>query len=375
MELVKYGLIGSGVVWKYHQFGIRHIPKMKFKSLFDINERKGKKVAKAGNMNYFSDLEKFLKSDIDAVIIMTPHYLHEEYVIAAAKAGKHILCEKPMATTLEGCDAMIEATKKADVKFMIAENHRFLPAHKYIMEAVQSGLIGKVFLVRAYEGVNEIKSLMEKGSWKGHPILAGGGALIDMGAHKFATLNWILNDTIESAYSWITKQCTNLEEKAEDNAMAFLKYKSGTIAEIIVSFSVVSPFNNSLELYGTKGTIIESHERINPIRIYSKHEKMKENVGKWFEPKIEHGIFPMYYELSMRNEDLHFTNCIINNTKPEFSPEQAKEAIFNVLMCYLSAKNGRTMTRKDLHEIYRTVGTKSILEGLEKAVQNNYSIE
>ena len=371
MEFVKFGLIGGGVAWKYHQFGVRHIPKMKFKSLFDINESNGKKVAKAGNMEYFSNLEKFLKSDIDAVIVMTPHYLHEEYVIAAANAGKHVLCEKPMATTLEGCDAMIKATKEAGVKFMIAENHRFLPAHEYIMKAVQSGLLGKVFLVRAYEGVNEIKGLMKKGFWKGHPIMAGGGALIDMGAHKFATLNWILNDTIESAYSWITKQCTNLEEKAEDNAMTLLKYESGTIAEVTVSFSVVSPFNNSLELYGTKGTLIENHQLVNPIRIFSTSNKMGRNARKWFEPTIEHGPFPIYYELSMRNEDSHFTDCIINDTVPEFSPEQAREAIYDVLLCYLSAKKEKTVSREDLNKVYNTDGTKSILEGLEEFVQNN----
>jgi predicted dehydrogenase len=373
MEFVKFGLIGGGVAWKYHQLGVRHISKMKFKSLFDIDETNGKKVAKAGNMEYFSNLEKFLKSDIDAVIVITPHYLHEEYVIAAANAGKHVLCEKPMATTLEGCDAMIKATKEAGVKFMIAENHRFLPVHEYIMKAVQSGLLGKVFLVRAYEGVNEIKSLMKKGFWKGHPIMAGGGALIDMGAHKFATLNWILNDKIESAYSWITKQCTNLKEKAEDNAMALLKYESGTIAEVTVSFSVVSPFNNSLELYGTKGTLIENHQLVNPIRIFSTSNKMGRNARKWFEPTIEHGPFPIYYELSMRNEDSHFTDCIINDTIPEFSPEQAREAIYDVLLCYLSAKKEKTVSREDLNKVYNTDGTKSILEGLEESVQNNCS--
>lgn len=371
MEFVKYGLIGSGIAWKYHQMGIRHIPNMKFKSVYDINEKNGKRIAKAGNMDYFSYLDKFLESDIDAVIIMTPHYLHEQHVIAAAKAGKHILCEKPMATTLEGCDAMIEATKKAGVKFMIAENHRFLPVHEYIMKAVQSGLIGKVFLVRAYEGVNEIKFLMKKGSWKGHPILAGGGALIDMGAHKFVILNWILNDIVESSYSWLTKQCTNLEEKAEDNAMAFLKYKKGTIAEIAVSFSVVSPFNNSLELYGTEGTIIESHDRENPIRIFSKNAKMTNNINTWFEPQIEHKPFPIYYDISMRNEDSYFNDCIINNTEPEFTPEHAREAIYDVLLCYLSAKKEKTVSREDLNEVYNTVGTKSILEGLEEFVQNN----
>ena len=221
MEFVKYGIIGTGGAWAFHNAGTRNNPKIKFNSVFYINEKKGKKAARIHKMEYFNDLNAFLKSDIDAVIIMVPHFLHEEMVIAAAEAGKHVLCEKPMATTLEGCDKMIDATRKAGVKFMIAENHRFLPAHKYIMEAVQQGLIGDVFLVRSYEGVNEIPGLMKEGFWKGHPIMAGGGSLMDMGAHKFATINWILNDTVESSYTWLTKQCTNLESKAEDNAMSY----------------------------------------------------------------------------------------------------------------------------------------------------------
>ncbi|MBY9004173.1 MAG: Gfo/Idh/MocA family oxidoreductase [Candidatus Lokiarchaeota archaeon] len=371
MKFVKYGIIGCGGAWAFHSAGCKNNPKIKFNSVYDINEKAAKRTARIHKMQYYSDIEGFLKSDIDAVIIMVPHFLHDEMVIAAAEAGKHVLCEKPMATTLEGCDLMIDATKKAGVKFMIAENHRFLPAHKYIMETIQSGLIGDIFLIRSYEGVNEIPGLMREGFWKGHPIKAGGGALMDMGAHKFATMNWILNDNVESAYAWITKQCTNLPEKAEDNAMVHLQYKKGTIAEIIVSFSVISPPTNSLEIYGTKGSIIENHERIKPVKFFSKHEKMGENRGKWYEPDIEHGPFPIYYEISARLEDDHFTDCIINDKEPEFTPKQAKEAIFNVLLSYLSAKEERTVSRKDLDKIYTTIGTQTILEGLEKAVCDN----
>jgi predicted dehydrogenase len=372
MDFVRYGLIGSGAVFRYHQRSIKNNPKIKFNSLFDTNQELGRAMANKYNMDFYNTLEDFFKSEIDAVIVMVPHYLHEKYVIAAAEAGKHVLCEKPMATTLEGCDEMISATKKAGVKFMIAENHRFLPAHRYIMEAVQSGLLGKIFLIRAYEGVNEIEGLMKKGFWKGDPIMAGGGCLMDMGAHKFATLNWILNDTVESAYSWITKQCTTLEEKAEDNAMVFLKFNKGTIGEIDVSFTLTSPFNNTLEVYGTMGTVVENHEWAKPVRIFSEHNDMGGNKGKWFEPIIEHGPALSYYMISMGYEDAHFTDCILNDIEPEFTPQQAKEAIATVLLSYLSAKLGRTTTKEELMNIYKTKGTKSILEGLEKAVQNNY---
>jgi predicted dehydrogenase len=375
MDFVRYGIIGSGTVFRFHHQGVKNNLKIKFKSLFDINEKSAQRMAKKYKMDYYNNLNDFLKSDIDAVIVLVPHYLHEQYVIAAAEAGKHVLCEKPMATTLEGCDEMIRATNKAGIKFMIAENHRFLPAHKYIMETVQSGLIGKIFLIRSYEGVNEIAGLMKEGFWKGHPILAGGGSLMDMGAHKFATINWILNDKVDSAYCWLTKQCTNLDEKAEDNALVFLMYSKGTIVETTVSFSVISPPTNSLEIYGTQGTIIENHEWYKPIKIYSNSEKMGKNRNIWYEPEIDHGPYPKYYEISMGVEDSHFTDCILDDNEPEFSPQQAKEAIATVLLSYLSAERKRTTKYEELMQIYKSEGTRTILEELYNAIQNNYCIE
>ena len=375
MDFVKYGIVGTGAAWRFHSAGSKDNPKIKFVSVYDVNEKSAKKAARKFKMAQFSNYDTFLKSDIDAVLIMVPHYLHEQYVVTAAEAGKHVLCEKPMATTLEGCDQMIAATKKAGVKFMIAENHRFLPAHAYIRDVIQKGLIGKVFLIRGYEGVNEIPGLSKVGFWKGDPIKAGGGALMDMGVHKFATLNWILNDKVESAYSWITKQCTNLSEKAEDNAMTFLKYKNGTIADIVVSFTVSTFPTNSMEIYGTRGTILEDHSWKNPVKINSNHEDMGKNKSEWFEPDIEHLTFPGYYKLSAGNEDAYFTDCILEDKDPEFTPEQAKEAIATALLAYLSAKERRLVNKDDLMEIYNTKGTLSILEGLNEHVLNNFCID
>jgi UDP-N-acetyl-2-amino-2-deoxyglucuronate dehydrogenase len=372
MDKVKFGIIGCGSAWAFHSAGTRSVKTIKFNSCYDIDEKTAKRTAKKYKMEYYTDLNKFLQSDIDAVLIMVPHYLHEKMVINSAEAQKHVLCEKPMATTLEGCDQMISATKKAGVKFMIAENHRFLPAHKYIADVVQKGLIGKVFLIRAYEGVNEIPGLMREGFWKGNPIKAGGGCLMDMGAHKFATINWILDDRVESAFSWITKQCTTLNEKAEDNAMMFLKYNKGTIADVVVSFSVKTPPTNQIEIYGTAGTILENHSWTNPVKIYSLLENMGKNRGKWYEPEIEHSPFPIYYEISSRIEDQYFADCILEDKEPEFTPEQARDAIANILMGYLSVKRGRSVTYENLINVYNKEGTKSILEGLENYVQNNY---
>jgi len=370
LKSINFGVIGGGIAARFHLAACKRSYNVRYTAVYDINEKNTKKIARVYKLSPYYSLDEFLNSDIEAVLVAVPHFLHEKYTSLAAEYGKHVLCEKPMATTLEGCDRMIEAAHEANVKLMVAENHRFLPAHQWIKDAVQAGWIGKPFLVRSYEGVNEIPNL-EKPGWKGHPIKAGGGSLMDMGAHKFATIQWILNDRVEFAYAWLVKQCTKLEEKAEDNAMMFLKYKSGVIAETVVSFTVVTPPTNTLEIYGTLGSIIENHEWKSPIRFNSYHQDMTTIRGLWYEPRVIHGAYPTYYDISARLENEYFAECILEDKTPKFTPEQAKEAIATVLLGYLSAQLGRTTTYDELMEVARTKGTKSILEGLQETIQDN----
>ncbi len=371
MDRVKFGIIGAGGAWGFHSVGCKGSPVIEFTSVFDVNEKVAKRAAKRPDgtlMAVYTKIEDLLQGDLDALLIMVPHFLHEQYVIAAAQAKKHVLCEKPMSTTLEGCQRMMKATKQAKVKFMIAENHRFLPAHQYIHDTVQKGIIGDVVLVRAFEGVNEIPGLTREGFWKGDPILAGGGALMDMGAHKFAALNWILDDTPAIINAWLTKQCTHLPSKAEDNALVMARYSKGPMAEIAVSFTESSPPNNTLEIHGTQGTILENHAWDHPIKIYSTHESMNDKRHTWIEPDVEHGPFPIYYNISSRIEDEYFARCILEDRPVEFTPEQAMEAIFGVLMGYLSAEKGKPVNRAMLKKIAKETGTRSILEGLLPAI-------
>src|SRR4030042_6576619 len=132
MDLVKFGVIGVGSAWSFHGAGCAGSPVVKFVSVYDIDPERASQAAerhRANEMKAYGDLQEFLHSQIDAVLIMVPHAYHEDIVVQCAAAGKHVLCEKPMATTLEGCDKMIKATRDAAERIMIAENHPFLPAH------------------------------------------------------------------------------------------------------------------------------------------------------------------------------------------------------------------------------------------------------
>ena len=377
MEQVRFGVIGVGGAWSFHSNACAESSVVKFVSVYDINQRQASRVARryrVNEMRAYGDLQEFLQSEIDAVLVMVPHVYHERIVAQCAAAGKHVLCEKPMATTLEGCDMMIKATRDAGVKFMIAENHRFLPAHQYVHDAIQDGLVGDVLLVRAYEGVNEIAGLSQPDFWKGDPIKAGGGSLMDMGAHKFATLEWILEDEVESVAAMLSKQAINLPEKAEDNALAMVRFANGAVGEIVVSFTQVTPPFNSLEIYGTRGTILENHMWEKPVRIYSHHEAMAEHKQQWFEPEIEHAPFPRYYTISAKHLDEYFARCILEDREPEFTPDKAKSAIAGVLMGYLSVQTGKAATRNDLMEVAKNRGTRSLLENLTEHIPTNKNL-
>ncbi|MFX1378754.1 MAG: Gfo/Idh/MocA family protein [Promethearchaeota archaeon] len=375
MGIVKFGILGCGNASNFHTLGVKRDPKpnIKFISAYDINEKNLNRVAKRNKLKTYTDLDSFLKSDIDAVLLLVPHYLHADLTEKIAKAGKHVLCEKPMACTLEECDRMIEATKKSGVKFMIAENHRFLPVHKYIKILLEKDFIGDVFLARTYEGAYcDKQEFLDPNMWNFTFDKGGGGVVMDQGVHKFAMLNWFLGE-VDSAQCWCSKTLNSPPNKGEDTAIILLRYKSGAIVSVSLSSTTVHPLNNSTELQGTKGTIYEDHSWENPLKIFSSHPDA-EKKGEFYSPceSIEHGSYPQYYTISARNEDHYFADCILMDREPEFTPEQAKGAVAVVLLSYLSAKKRTVTTMDELKKLTKEKGTKSILEGFLSVIQKNY---
>ncbi len=371
MDIVNFGIIGCGQAASMHATAARKSPNLKFVAAYDVNEKSLEKFAKWHKLTPYNDLDTFLQSDIDAVHLIVPHYLHAQLTLAAAKAGKHVLCEKPMATSLEDCDAMIAATKKANVKFMIAENHRFLPAHQYIKHAVSDGLIGEVFLGRSYEGAyDDPQKILDPDHWMFSYDKGGGGALFDQGVHKFALLNWILGE-VETAQCWAYKALPSPPNKGDDTALVHLRYKNEALEEVSVTTAAIHTPTNSLELQGTKGTILEDHSWDNPVRIFSSLKQ--EWKGQFFTPELEHGPFPRYYIISFRIEDTYFADCILNDRPPEFTPEEAKEAVAVVHLAYLAAKRGTAVSMPELKAFIKSEGTPALFDGLNEAIQTSYA--
>jgi predicted dehydrogenase len=275
------------------------------------------------------------RKDIDIIDICLPHHLHAKAAIEAAEAGKHVLVEKPIATTLKDADDMIKAAKKAGVKLMVAESHAFVPSHILAKEMVDQGRMGRVFLAKAYEIVGDVPV---EYSWKTSPEALG--SLLDMGVHRFFVLRWIMGE-VKSVFAFAEKLACELETDNDDTAVIALKFKNGALGEVDLTCCAVSEPTNRLELYGTKGTIIEDHMWEQPL-MYCSNQPGFETEG-WVKPEVEHAPFPGYYGISFRNEVEHFVDCVLNDTQPKVTGEDGRAALNIALLAYKSVKTGKVV--------------------------------
>lgn len=338
MRKIGVGLIGMGAAGSLHAESYGSIQdKAKIVAICD----KDKVCAESNAFMYGIDVnttyrEVLFNKDVEIVDVCLPHFLHAEVTIAAAEAGKHVLVEKPIATTLRDADEMINACKKAGVKLMVAENHAFIPAHAMAKNLVDQGTIGRIFLAKAYEVVGDVP--IDPCSWKILPEALG--SLLDMGVHRFFILRWLMGD-IASVFAFVEKLACPVETENDDTAVIVLKFKNGSLGEVDVCCCAVSEPTNRLELYGTKGTIIEDHMWEQPL-MYCSHQPGFETEG-WVKPEVEHAPFPGYYGISFRNEVEHFVDCIIENKEPIVTGEDGKAALKIALLAYQSAKKGRAL--------------------------------
>ncbi len=195
--------------------------------------------------------EQIADPDIDAVYIATPVSQHAEQAIAAAEAGKHVLCEKPMALNAAECDRMIEACREAGVRLGVAYYRRFYPVVQRIAELLASGAIGKPVLaeIRAFERFNPKPG--EARAWLIDPAHAGGGPLMDFGSHRLEVF-WNLLGPYEIGDAELSKLA--FDRALEDTALLRLRFTSGARGVLLVSHAPIEP-QDTLDIYGTEGSL------------------------------------------------------------------------------------------------------------------------
>lgn len=262
--MLRVGVIGCGKISQ-----VRHLPEYadredcKITALYDINMERAQELAKQYGAVAYESCEALLASDeVDAVSVCSANTTHAEIAIAALKAGKHVLCEKPMAITLEECEAMVAAAEESGKRLMIGQNQRLAGAHAKAKELIDEGAIGKVISFQtAFRHAGPERWSVDPGlaTWFFDKSRAAMGALADLGVHKADLIQFLTGQTIVE----VTANACVLDKKfadgspitVDDNAFCILRMDGGAVGTMDVSWTNYGPEDNSTRIYGTDGIL------------------------------------------------------------------------------------------------------------------------
>lgn len=263
------GIIGAGGISEAHLEAVKEEPRAKVVAIADVSlKMASNRAARHEIPHVFTDYQEMLeRADIDAVIVCIPNYIHAEAAKQALAAGKHVLCEKPMALDTQQAEEMIESAKQADKILMVAQNNRFRSDAQYVKQLIEDGKLGHVY--HAKTGWVRRNGIPGWGSWFTRKELAGGGPLIDIGVHMLDLTLWLVGhpkpvSVLGQTYAQFGPHKRGLSEwgkiderghfDVEDMTVAFITFDNGFTLTLDASWaSHIREENVFLELNGTEG--------------------------------------------------------------------------------------------------------------------------
>jgi predicted dehydrogenase len=289
--------------------------------IYDDDAARGKDAAQQSGTNYYADSDKLLSTAIDAVIICSENAKHHELALASAAAGKHILCEKPIATTMAHAREMIEAAKANNVKLQISFPCRFATPAIDVKQMLESGQIGKLLAVCATNHGSF------PGGWFGDKKLAGGGAVMDHTVHVVDLLRWMLKREVVSVYAEADSRLHGLD--IDDCGILNLELEDGIIVTQDASWSRLESFPTwgdvTMEFLGDKGvTFLDLFKQ--KIDLYS-DEATKAQWIHWGD-NMDQGLID------------DFVAMVREGREPSISGEDGLKALEVTLAAYRSAQTG-----------------------------------
>ena len=347
-EKIKIGIIGTGSISDMHIQGYVKNPNVDLYAFCDLDEKLAREKAEKHSVKHvFTDYRDLLAMDeIDAVSICTWNAAHAPCAIAALHAGKHVLCEKPMAVSAELAAQMKAAADESGKLLMIGFVRRYGNDCKILMDFVKNGHLGDIYYAKA----TYIRKVGNPGGWFGNKELSGGGPLIDLGVHVIDLTRYLMGNPKPVAVSGVTfeklgnrdhiqgktryKSASATDHdicNVEDMALALVRYDNGAALSVEVSFSLHTKQDSGcVELFGTKGGA-----KLNPqLELYTELENYLVDMTPDADTALSFdGLFD--------GEINHFVDCVMNGT-PCQSPAQDGVDISRILdAIYESARLGR----------------------------------
>ncbi len=338
-----FGIIGCGVIGPWHARAINTTEKAQLVAVCDILPERANNLSLeyANEAKIYTNYLDLIKDPaVDIVSICTPSGMHSEMAVAAANAGKHILCEKPIDIQLDKIDRILEATEKNKVKLAGVFQRRTYEDSKKIKGALEQGLLGKMVLGDAYLKYYRSQAYYKSANWRGTWTLDGGGALMNQGIHGIDLLLWFMGD-VEMVYAKASALVRNIE--VEDTAIALLQYKNGAYGVIQGTTSVNPGEATRLELNGKYGTIIFEESKITRWAVTQEEDGLA-NDQEIQADKIEHSAVSDPRDIGLLGHIRHVEDliqAIETDGQPMVTGESARKSVELILAIYESARQGK----------------------------------
>jgi UDP-N-acetyl-2-amino-2-deoxyglucuronate dehydrogenase len=257
---IGFAILGAGMVARYHATAIERTPGARLVAVGRSNPAHAQETAAQFGVPCLTDYAALLaRDDIDAVCICTPSGLHAEQAIAAARSGKHVLVEKPIALALADADAMIAACAQAGVRLGVALQRRTEPEFQQLHAAITAGDLGRLVLGSITMPYLRLQSYYDSADWRGTWALDGGGALMNQGIHLVDLLLWLLGDAVEVRATAATLGHTI---EVEDCVTATLQFANGALGSITATTAAAPGFPHRIEIYGDRGGVQIEGEQV-----------------------------------------------------------------------------------------------------------------
>jgi predicted dehydrogenase len=336
---VRVGLVGSQFVSTIHAEALKRVPEAEIVAVASPTQDHARAFAeKYAVGQHFTDYRKMLEmDDLDVVALGLPNDLHCEATVAAASAGKHVICEKPLCMNLAEADRMIQACRDAGVKLMYAEELCFAPKYMRLKQLLDDGALGRATLVKQSE--------KHDGPHASHfwdVSRSGGGVTMDMGCHAIEFFRWILGKPkIRSVYAQMQTQVHGDKTQGDDNAVLILEFEGGCLGLAEESWTKLGGMDDRAEVHGSGGVAYADLLHGNAIETYSAAgydyavEKAGSTVGWSFT------IYEELWNYGFPQEFAHFIDCVRNDKQPLETGEDGRAVLEAVFAAYQSAGSGR----------------------------------
>jgi predicted dehydrogenase len=277
-EKFRFGIIGAGVISAYHAKAIEAHPDGKIVAVADVSRACADRFAAEHGGEAVTDLEAMLRrTDIDAVCVCSPTYLHAEHAVAAIRAGKHVIVEKSMAINLKDATRMIVAARDQNVKLAVIFQKRTEEAAQRIKKAIEAGVFGKMVFGDASIKYWRNQAYYDSADWRGTWDKEGGGASMTQGTHGIDLLLYMMGE-VEKIYAWMDT-VAHVRIEVEDVALALLKFKNGAYGRLQTTTAANPGQGNVFEFNGTHGTAVLVEDTITSWAVSDSKETLaKETI-------------------------------------------------------------------------------------------------